>query len=182
MRMAIACLVVLVTLPAGQGNASAQDVTGELRVLYALVTWGPTPFAPPDAERVAAETADYFHSSSDGRLSLSSSVVGPLRLPRGVFDSCDATVTPKRNAGIDLRGLRPDRVRGALPRHVQLRRRGEPDRGAAERPALHVACGPRTGPHARTRAREPVGLPSEEPARSTSTEASSASWATAAAA
>ena len=60
-------------------------------MLYALVTWGPTPFAPPDAELVAAETADFFHTSSAGRLSLRSSVVGPLRLPRGVFDSCDAT-------------------------------------------------------------------------------------------
>ena len=108
MRMAIACLVVLVTLPAGQGNASAQDVTGELRVLYALVTWGPTPFAPPDAERVAAETADYFHSSSGGRLSLNSSVVGPLRLPRGVFDSCDATAL--RNAAPASTFARYDRI------------------------------------------------------------------------
>ena len=57
MRMAVACLVVLVTLQGGQANASSRDVTGELRVLYALVTWGPTPFALPDAERVAAETA-----------------------------------------------------------------------------------------------------------------------------
>ena len=67
MRMAIACLVVLVTVQAGQANASSRDVSGELRVLYALVTWGPTPFAPPDAERVAAETADFFDSSSGGR-------------------------------------------------------------------------------------------------------------------
>lgn len=95
MRTAIACLVVVVASIAGQATA-APAVTGELRVLYALVTWGPTPFAASDAERVAVETAEFFRTSSGGRLSLESAVAGPLRLPRGVFDSCDATVL--RNA------------------------------------------------------------------------------------
>jgi hypothetical protein len=95
MRTAIACLVLVLAALTGEMRASAA-VSGELRVLYALATWGPMPFARPDAERVAAETDAFFRASSAGRLSLTSAVAGPIRLPRAVFDSCDATVL--RNA------------------------------------------------------------------------------------
>ncbi len=90
MRTAIACLVLAVLAVTGTARGAAA-VSGELRVLYVLATWGPTPFSQEDAERVAAETEAFFHASSAGRLSVESSVVGPLRLPRAVFDSCDAT-------------------------------------------------------------------------------------------
>jgi hypothetical protein len=91
MRTAIAFLVVACVCLTGESQASPA-VSGDLRVLYALVTWGPTPFTQKDAERVAAETDSFFSASSGGRLTVTSAVVGPISLPRAVFDSCDATV------------------------------------------------------------------------------------------
>jgi hypothetical protein len=70
---------------------SAGAVTGELRTLYVLATWGPTPFTQADLERVAAETDAFFRASSAGRFSMPGSVAGPITLPRTAFDSCDAT-------------------------------------------------------------------------------------------
>jgi hypothetical protein len=83
-------------LSAGLFVPSASAVSGELRVLYALATWGPVPFTAADAERVAAETDAFIQASSSGRLSMPGVVSDPLRLPRAVFDSCDATAL--RNA------------------------------------------------------------------------------------
>jgi len=88
-------LALGVAVLAGTVVPSAAAVSGELRVLYVLATWGPAPFSHADAESVAAETDAFFRASSSGRLSLPSSVVD-LRLPRAVFDGCDATVL--RNA------------------------------------------------------------------------------------
>jgi hypothetical protein len=75
---------------------SAGAAAGELRVLYVHATWGPALFSEADLERVAAETDGYFRDSSSGRLSMTGSAHEALRLPRAVFDSCDATVL--RNA------------------------------------------------------------------------------------
>ncbi len=92
-----ACALILLTAGAARGSShQVSPATGELRVLYVLATWGPTPFTQRDTERVAAETADFFRVSSGGRLSVTSAVAGPIRLPRATFDSCDATVL--RNA------------------------------------------------------------------------------------
>jgi hypothetical protein len=66
-------------------------VSGELRVLYVLATWGPASFTHAEAEQVAAQTDEFFRASSSGRLAMPSSVAGPVRLPRAAFDSCDAT-------------------------------------------------------------------------------------------
>ena len=107
MRTAIACLVLALTSFTGAAHASA-SVSGELRVLYVLATWGPTPFTQEEAARVAAETSEFFHDSSAGRLSLTSAVVGPIRLPRAVFDSCDATVL--RNASPAATFVGHDRI------------------------------------------------------------------------
>jgi hypothetical protein len=85
----LAILVVMVA--AGTSVPSASAVSGGLRVVYVLATWGPTPFTQADADRVAAETDAYFRASSSGRLSVPGTFVGPVRLPRAVFDSCDAT-------------------------------------------------------------------------------------------
>lgn len=85
-------LALIAVLAAGLFVPSAAAVSGELRVLYVLATWGPTPFTQADVERVAAETDAFFRASSSGRLSMVGSVVGPIQLPRAVFDSCDATV------------------------------------------------------------------------------------------
>jgi hypothetical protein len=81
----LAALAALLFVP------SASGVSGELRVLYVLATWGPLPFSEADAERVAAETDAFVRVSSSGRLSMPGVVAAPLRLPRSVFDSCDAT-------------------------------------------------------------------------------------------
>ena len=94
--------------------SAAATASGELRVLYLLATWGPTPFSPADVERVALETDAFFHASSSGRLSLRSSVAGPLDLPRAVFDSCDATVL--RNAAPPSTFAQVDRVVFVTPR------------------------------------------------------------------
>ena len=71
---------------------SASAVSGELRTLYVLATWGPEPFGSAELQRTADETNDFFEASSSGRFAMPGSVAGPLRLPRAVFDSCDATV------------------------------------------------------------------------------------------
>jgi hypothetical protein len=69
----------------------AGAVSGELRTLYVLATWGPTPFTEADVQRVAAETDAFFRASSSGRLSVPGTVAGPIQLPRAAFDSCDPT-------------------------------------------------------------------------------------------
>lgn len=79
------------TVATGLLVPSASAVSGELRVLYVLATWGPTPFSQADVEQVAAETDAFFQLSSSGRVSMPGSVAGPIRLARPVFDSCDAT-------------------------------------------------------------------------------------------
>ncbi len=92
---------------------SAGAAQGELRVLYVLATWGPTPFSEADLERVAAETDAFFRGSSSGRLSLPGSNAGPLRLPRAVFDSCDATVLRNASPASTFAGF--DRVAFVTP-------------------------------------------------------------------
>ena len=99
---------------AGLFVPAAAAVSGELRVVYVLATWGPTPFSRADVERVSAETDAFFQASSSGRLSLRSSVAGPLELPRPVFDSCDATVL--RNAAPPSTFGQADRVVFVTPR------------------------------------------------------------------
>lgn len=89
-------MAIIVTLAAAFVAPAAEAVTGELRTLYVLATWGPTTFAHADVQRVAAETDAFFRASSSGRLSMPGAVAGPIQLPRSVFDSCDATVL--RNA------------------------------------------------------------------------------------
>jgi hypothetical protein len=107
---------LLALLAAGFAVPSAAGVSGELRVLYVLATWGPTPFTGGDAERVARETDAFFQTSSSGRLSMPGSVVGPIVLPRAVFDSCDATVMRTHVPSSTVAGY--DRVLFATP-HAQ---------------------------------------------------------------
>ena len=90
-------LAILVTLTAALTSVpAASALSGEVRVVYVLATWGPEPFTPADFDRVAAETDAYFRTSSAGRLSMPGTYGGVVRLSRAVFDSCDATVI--RNA------------------------------------------------------------------------------------
>ena len=83
-------------IAAGSSVPSASALSGEVRVVYVLATWGPEPFTQADFDRVAAQTDAYFRASSAGRLSMPGTFGGAVRLPRAVFDSCDATVI--RNA------------------------------------------------------------------------------------
>ena len=114
LRVTILAGAAAVVFGAGLFVPSAAAVSGELRVLYVLATWGPTPFSLAEAERVAVETDAFFHGSSSGRLSLRSSVAGSLELPRPVFDSCDATVL--RNAAPASTFTQADRVVFVTPR------------------------------------------------------------------
>jgi hypothetical protein len=84
----------------------AAAVTGELRTLYVVATWGPVPFSHDDLAQAAAETDAFFRASSPGRLSMPGFVAGPIQLRRGVFDACDATALrneapPETFAGYD---------------------------------------------------------------------------------
>ena len=99
-------MALLALVATGLLVPSASAVPGELRVLYVIATWGPTPFAHDEVEHVAAETEAFFQAASGGRLSVESGIAAPLRLPRTVFDSCDATVLrnaapPSTFAGFD---------------------------------------------------------------------------------
>ena len=68
-----------------------------MRTVYVLTTWNQqSPFTTAETEQVAAETDAFFRASSAGRFAMPGSVVGPIQLPRSVFNSCDATVV--RNA------------------------------------------------------------------------------------
>jgi hypothetical protein len=87
LRSALAVSLVLVGLAA----PSAEAVTGEMRTLYVLATWGPVPFSNDDLLRVGTETDAFFRASSGGRFSMPPAVAGPVQLPRGVFANCDAT-------------------------------------------------------------------------------------------
>jgi Gametolysin peptidase M11 len=87
MRSALAVSLVL----AGLAAPSVGAVTGEMRTLYVLATWGPVPFSNDDLLRVGAETDAFFRASSGGRFSMPPSVAGPVQLPRMVFSNCDAT-------------------------------------------------------------------------------------------
>jgi len=106
-------VALLVLAAAGLLVPSAAAVSGELRVLYVGATWGPTPFAQEEIERVAAETEAFFQVASGGRLSVKSGTVTSLRLPRPVFDSCDATVI--RNAAPPAMFAGYDRIAFVTP-------------------------------------------------------------------
>lgn len=101
--MAVALALAVATVLALPASA---QTTGQLRVLFALTTWGPTPFTLADAERVLAESDAYFRQQSSGRLTMTGGAVGWLRVPRATFDACnpdalrDAT-PPTTLAGYD---------------------------------------------------------------------------------
>ena len=113
MRTVLLAILVAV-IAAAISVPAASAVSGELRVVYVLATWGPTPFTQADFERVAAETDAYFHASSAGRLSMSGTFGGSAQLPRAVFDSCDATVI--RNAAPPALFAGSDRAVLVMPR------------------------------------------------------------------
>ncbi len=107
-------LATIVAVAAGTAVPAASAVSGELRVVYVLATWGPTPFTQADFDRVAAETDAYFRASSSGRLSTPGTFAGAVQLPRAVFDSCDATVI--RNAAPPALFAGSDRAVIVMPR------------------------------------------------------------------
>jgi hypothetical protein len=105
--------VLAATLIAGLFVPSASAISGELRVLYVLATWGPMPFTQAEVESVAAETDALFRASSAGRFAMPGTVAGPIRIPRAVFGSCDATVL--RNAAPATTFAGYDRVAFVTP-------------------------------------------------------------------
>jgi hypothetical protein len=84
-------ITAIIAVLAAVAVPSAGAVTGEMRTLYVLATWGPVPFTHAEVQRVATETDAFFRASSAGRFSMPGSVAGPIQLPRSVFDTCDAT-------------------------------------------------------------------------------------------
>jgi hypothetical protein len=126
-RQVLPLVVALLTV--GLFVPSAGAITGELRVLYVLTTWGPTPFTHAELERVAAETNDFYTASSSGRFSVPGSVAGPLRLPRAVFDSCDPTALRAAAPAATFNGY--DRVVFVTPAVEVCRFGGLADRNEA---------------------------------------------------
>jgi hypothetical protein len=122
MRTILLALLVAV-IAAGASVPSASALSGEVRVVYVLATWGPEPFTQADFDRVAAETDAYFRASSAGRLSMPSTFGGVVRLPRAVFDSCDATVI--RNAAPASAFAGSDRAVIVMPRVASCQFGGE---------------------------------------------------------
>ena len=93
----VAAVVAAASLAAAVFVSPALGVSGQMRTVYVLTTWNQqSPFTTAETEHVAAETNAFFGASSAGRFAMPGSVVGPIQLPRSVFNSCDATVV--RNA------------------------------------------------------------------------------------
>jgi hypothetical protein len=82
--------LAMVVVSVAHAGPSA-GVTGELRTLYVVTTWGPVPFSRGELQDVADRADAFFRASSSGRFSMPGSTVAPVRLPRAVFDRCDAT-------------------------------------------------------------------------------------------
>ena len=91
MATAVRSLLVASVLLAGLLAPSAAAVTGQMRTLYVLATWGPVPFTNDDLLRAGVENDAYYRASSSGRFSMPPAVAGPVQLPRAVFNNCDAT-------------------------------------------------------------------------------------------
>jgi Gametolysin peptidase M11 len=94
--------------------AAAVTLTGELRTLYVVATWGPVPFSHDELAAAAAETDAFFRASSVGRLSMPGSVAGPILLRRGAFDACDATALRNEAPAATFAGY--DRIVFVTPR------------------------------------------------------------------
>jgi hypothetical protein len=99
------CLALVAILSVSLFVPTASAIEGQLRVLYVLVTWGPTTPTHAEVERVAAETDALFRASSFGRLSMPGDVVGPI-LSLGPNTVCDPTLDrfglpPSLRAGYD---------------------------------------------------------------------------------
>ena len=93
----LAAAVAVASLAAAVFVSPAFGVSGQMRTVYVLTTWNQqSPFTTAETEQVAAETDAFFRASSASRFAMPGSVVGPIQLPRSVFNSCDATVV--RNA------------------------------------------------------------------------------------
>ena len=96
-RCRLAAAVAVAALSAAVFASPALAVSGQMRVVYVLTSWTQqSPFTTAEAEQVAAETDAFFRASSSGRFSMPGSVVGPIQLPRSVFNSCNPTAL--RNA------------------------------------------------------------------------------------
>jgi hypothetical protein len=92
MRKAGVLLAILaVVFVTGAHAAPSAGVTGELRTLYVVATWGPGAFTRAELQEVADRADAFFRASSSGRFSVPGTTAAPIRLPRAVFDHCDAT-------------------------------------------------------------------------------------------
>jgi hypothetical protein len=171
-RPAVALLALVAT---GLLVPSASAVSGELRVLYVTATWGPMPFAQDEVEHVAAETEAFFQAASGGRLSMESSIAAPLRLPRTVFDSCDATVL--RNAAPPSAFAGFDRIAFVTPLVATCGFAGEANpTEVLLNGRLFMALAAHELGHTLGLGQRAAGTASAEAARSTSTGTRSASW------
>lgn len=104
---------------------SAAAVSGQMRVLYVLATWGPTPFSVAETQRVADETDAFFRASSAGRFAMPGAVVDWVTLERAAFDACSATALRFWTPAALLAGY--DRVAFVTPSVSRCQFAGEAD-------------------------------------------------------
>ena len=104
---------------------SATAVSGQLRVLYVLATWGPRPFSVAQTQRVADETDAFFRASSAGRFAMPGTVADWITLERAVFDACSATALRLETPTALLAGY--DRVAFLTPPVSRCQFAGEAD-------------------------------------------------------
>ncbi len=105
--------------------APAAAVSGQMRVLYVLATWGPRPFTVAQAQRVADDTDAFFRASSTGRFAMPGTVADWITLDRRIFDSCSATALRLESPPALLAGY--DRVAFVTPRVAACTFAGEAD-------------------------------------------------------
>jgi hypothetical protein len=103
----------------------AAAVSGQMRVLYVLATWGPRPFSVAQTQRVADETDAFFRASSAGRFAMPGAVADWITLERSIFDLCSATALRLETPTALLAGY--DRVAFVTPQVSRCQFAGEAD-------------------------------------------------------
>lgn len=99
MRRAVALTAIALAFLAAEPAAAAVPTRGDLRVLVALVTWGPQPATPAAVQTELASAASWFESTSFSQLHIvAETTPGWLTIPQ--FSAC-ATINPDLHDAAD---------------------------------------------------------------------------------
>jgi hypothetical protein len=99
--------LTLVVVPAAQ-PAYGEHVLGPQRILVALVTWGPQPFARDDVRYIVFDEVDAFYRSmSYGKMSLTGTVTPWLKAFTGPAGCTLPTARADASAAVIAAGYDP---------------------------------------------------------------------------